>query len=598
MYIVSSGFAFSSSKGHVGEKLLSQLIISSRAHNQSAPIILTEIRLGFSGGLKDVKFQHDSEAAPSTVAHDGLVYLQNVSLQQATDILNLASTRKADISPLLGISDLTFAPGTTRVLSFDILPRISGNVEATSVTMCIQEENFDFEIAVTNSEQLHLDEFWYKNETRLSKKRLASDSSIVAKILSKPPKMHIEIPNLRKSYLADEIINLDVKIVNKEEEATEVMLEVQLLGRSGTVPKLKSASKGELSEAFDQNVMSHEANHSNVSLPLIPLGQLEPTEVKKERLSFQARPEAAEYILDIKALYHLLSDPDTSISKTFETEIVFVRPFEANYSLLPRIHPDPWPNYFSTDGEFNSALTSSISIKAGGLIQKWLIIARIASFAAEALAVEDVRLQILEDPDDIVCKISQAGNPVQNEIVIKSQCIQTRQFDIELQKYNIEDRQSTALNLQLEVQWRRENSDAKPAITRVAVSEIIIPFGEPRVLAFARKGEEKSGLIHLDYMIENPSRYVLRFSLTMETSEEFAFSGPKSTSVQLVPLSRHIIRYNVLPLTKGVWISPYFRVVDIHFNKTLKVNASEGVTSDAKGIHIWVDDEDSDDDNG
>ena len=75
----------------------------------------------------------------------------------------------------------------------------------------------------------------------------------------------------------------------------------------------------------------------------------------------------------------------------------------------------------------------------------------------------------------------------------------------------------------------------------------------------------------------------------MDTSEEFAFSGPKNVSVQLVPLSRYSHRYTLLPFVKGVWISPHFRVYDTYFQKTLKVNATEGMRSDKKGVSIWVD---------
>ena len=83
--------------------------------------------------------------------------------------------------------------------------------------------------------------------------------------------------------------------------------------------------------------------------------------------------------------------------------------------------------------------------------------------------------------------------------------------------------------------------------------------------------------------------YFLSFDLGMETSEQFAFSGAKTTSLQLVPLARHTVRYSLLPLVKGGWINPQFRAVDLHFNKTLKIHATEGLRSDAKGTYIWID---------
>ncbi|KAI9677097.1 MAG: hypothetical protein M1817_006936 [Caeruleum heppii] len=78
------------------------------------------------------------------------------------------------------------------------------------------------------------------------------------------------------------------------------------------------------------------------------------------------------------------------------------------------------------------------------------------------------------------------------------------------------------------------------------------------------------GLIHLDYILENPSSHLLTWTLAMEASDDFAFSGPKLSSLQLVPLSRHTVRFNLWPSVQGTWIRPQLKVVDRYYNKTLK----------------------------
>lgn len=78
----------------------------------------------------------------------------------------------------------------------------------------------------------------------------------------------------------------------------------------------------------------------------------------------------------------------------------------------------------------------------------------------------------------------------------------------------------------------------------------------------------------------------------MEASEQFAFSGPKTTVVQLVPLSRHTVRYNILAAKRGLWIQPQLVVVDTYFNKTLRVLPTGDMRADKKGILVWVDAED------
>jgi hypothetical protein len=78
----------------------------------------------------------------------------------------------------------------------------------------------------------------------------------------------------------------------------------------------------------------------------------------------------------------------------------------------------------------------------------------------------------------------------------------------------------------------------------------------------------------------------------MEASEHFAFSGSKTTVVQLVPLSRHTVRYNILPAKRGLWIQPQLVVVDTYFNKSLRVLPTGEMRADKKGILVWVDADD------
>lgn len=110
------------------------------------------------------------------------------------------------------------------------------------------------------------------------------------------------------------------------------------------------------------------------------------------------------------------------------------------------------------------------------------------------------------------------------------------------------------------------------------------------MLASVRQAEPgPPALIRLEYAFENPSMHFLAFNLTMEASEDFAFSGPKTTSLQLVPLSRHTVHYSLLPYARGTWIQPQLKVVDMYFNKLLRISATEGMRSEKKGIMIWVD---------
>lgn len=578
----------------MGEKTSSQLVISSRAHESSMPITLTSIRIAYEGPLKNVKIQHDPEVMPEATSKNEHVLLYNNPLRQTPTVTDESAMSKSEpILPsqfLLGLCNLTFHPGITKAVSFDFVPRESGDMEAVGVTLCVEEPDFDFDIVVASTDILPHEDLWVKSKVGLSKKGLGNENTTMVRILPKPPKIRIEIPSLKRPYFTDELVALDVDVINEEQTDADVSLELRLLGHSEMIPDINLISEGTLSEGRTQNGFDQEVRNYPEKLYSMPMGRLISAETRKIQISLQAESEAAEYRLEIRALYHLLSDPDTLITKAVEIELSFVRPFEANYGLVPRIHLTTWPSYFNVnDEEESSDSASREDVAASGLCQSWSLTAKLTSFGTEAINIEDVRLGTVSEPHDATCKISPAVGSVHGEATIMPAELQRRKFDLEVQKHSLEDGQPTALNLQIEIQWRRESSLASSTTSCVAVPELVIPFGEPRVLAVAKNEQQRNGLVYLDYTIENPSMYVLSFHLGMETSEEFAFSGAKATSLRLVPLARHTVRYSLLPLVTGRWINPQFRVVDLHFNKTLKIHATEGLRSDAKGTFIWVD---------
>lgn len=594
---VAVTYGFTTSQRHVGEKLLSQLIVSSRAHKLSAPIILKYINLIFQGSLQSIRLGCDSERIPESSKDDGLLQLYNVPLKpsiSSDDLLSLSTSIGHSSQLLNGESNLSFAPGVTKAFCFEIMPREPGDIEIVSATMCIEGDDFEFEVESTSSDHLRQNTMWMRSGVGFSKKAV-NHNSLATKILPRPPKIRIHIDNLRKSYFTNEFVEFGVRITNNEEVEANVILQGHLLGQSQDLPSLQWTLHDDIRNGSehginDERLMEYQGKPSTISL-----GLLYPGEIKSATMSFQAASEAADYVLKFDVLYHLLMDAETLITNTFETEVVFEKPFEASYTVSPRFHPSPWPSYFSTD-DYDDDGSSETSFKdatiARGLRQNWSLTAKISSLVTEAINIDDVSLQFLECLNDTHCKISQPTNTSQGQNGSTPDNIKRWRFDLELQKSSLDDSRPAKLNFLLEIQWRRQGTQKAPGVAHIAVPELVLPFGEPRVLASANPLQGWSASICLQYTIENPSTYALTFNLSMETSDEFAFSGPKTTSVQLVPLSRHTVRYNIFPLMRGTWITPLFRAVDPFFSKTLKVQATEGFRSDSEGLHIWVDAED------
>ena len=591
-FLVSATFAFVVTEGHVGEILPSQIVISSRGQRTSSPITISQIKVAFEGGLRNLTIQHDSTSTAEASTADRSVQLHTINLLKARSDSSTVPSSPVTPQvhcPLIGSADLAIAPGATKALSLNHTPRDAADVEVTSITLLIKEEDFDLEVVITEDDQMQQESVWVPNLSGLSEKRLKLGRSNAVKVLPKPPKLQIEVLDLAPIYFTDEAVVIDLRITNEEDDEVNVTLDARLLGQFGEIPKITWAP-GEDRIEYKEDLLEGGTlfSQSSDQLPSKELGYLATSQTQRHKIRIQATSEPTSCALEVKALYYLLSDPETPITKFILTDIGYMQPFEASYSASPMIHTDPWPSYFDADGLDESPNTDSGEGNVPrGLTQQWSLTFRLANLAAIALFTEGVEAQVIGVHEGAVCSTALTNHSEEHLIFPNDH--QACTFVVTVQKLDLEDRRPTFLDLRLQVKWRRQHSSQPPIITRIPVSELTIPFGEPRVLAAAHYGHTPLGVIHLDYTIENPSVYTLTFNLTMDTNEEFAFSGPKNMNVQLVPLSRHTVRYNLLPMVKGAWISPQLRVFDTHFHKTLKVNATGEMRNEKRGVGIWVD---------
>ncbi|KAL1886394.1 hypothetical protein Plec18167_000324 [Paecilomyces lecythidis] len=589
---LTASLVFERPHGNVGEPLRLQLAITSRAQPESPPIRLSEVKVVFEGGLRPIKLLADESAPGSS---PGRALILPVTLRDSvtsTDSSMLQSPTHS-LASMTGTTDLSIQPSQTKAFDLTSIPREAGEARIASITLMIEEEKFDLAYSITDLSQS--ESFWWQDTGKGPiRKRIGKDRDTHAcKILPKPPKIRLAIPNLREAYYTNEHVSLDISIHNEEDEMADLSMDVRLFGHPESVAKLAWADEEIPSEVPDEDAAdSSPMRRARHSLRR-SIGTMESVSKQNLSLVLSDTTDAFDYELELSVLYHLVSDPETPISKTLTVELSFVRPFEANYEFLPRLHPQPWPNFFRVDEELGEESASS---PPNGLQQRWCLNSKLVSFAPEPLVVERVALVLLGINGGANCEISSETLLSPETPVMALEELRESEFVLNIQKLSLEDRRSVSLNLALEIQWRRadseENSESTTtlsATTPLAIPRFVVPIGEPRILASAISSETIPGFIHLDYTLENPSLHFLTFSLTMEVSDQFAFSGPKSTTVQLVPLSRHTIRYNLLASKRGLWIQPQLVVVDTYFNKTLRILPTEGMRSDKRGILIWVD---------
>ncbi|KAH8693051.1 Gryzun, putative trafficking through golgi-domain-containing protein [Talaromyces proteolyticus] len=569
---LSASLVFERSEGNVGEPLKAQLSIESLAQRDSAPIKLSEVKIIFEGNLRPIRLQTENSDSEDDNPKCRISDVTLHDIKEPTESSSFSSS-------IVGKVDLTLRPSHTRVFNLTIVPREAGEARIASITLVVKEEKFNLSYVIPNDHQ-SMYFFWWKNTPQGPRKRRIGkerDTSM-CRILPKPPKIHIHTPNLEKYYYTNERVALTVAMQNNEEDVAEVAMHAKIYSQPGSEVELSWLDNADPVDSTEENI-PHSISRN--------VGKLAPASTSEVQLVLSNTVNAVKYELEISMLYFLSSDPQTPISKSIVVDLDFVRPFEANYDFLPRIHPQPWPNLFS----LNEALATSDTPRPDGLQQKWIVNSKLVSFASEPLDIEKVSLVLLETHGRAVCELSTETLMTPETPQIKLGDLRESEFEVNVHKLSLEDRQSVTLDLSLDVHWRRTLSDGTgtSTVSSLAMPRFLIPMGEPRILASSVSSDQLPGLIHLDYTIENPSIHCLTFNLTMEASEHFAFSGSKTRAIQLVPLSRHTVRYSLLAFNPGMWIQPQLVVIDTYFNKTLRVLPTEGMRSDRKGILVWVD---------
>lgn len=619
---MTATFAFSHPEGNVGVPLESQLVLSSQAHAGSASIHLAQVRVIFEGGLKNIGIYHRPVESNGKELSSGPIHVQRISLQTSSFESGSTPTSPSFVLPntLSAFADLALAAGETKTISFSQLPRDDGNVEVSSITTYIEEEGFELELVVSEDEQLHHDSFWLLTNSGVTQKALKSQRSSAVKILPKPPKMRIGLPDMLRSYYVDEDVIFDIETANDEDEPATGTLEVRFLGPPGTHAKVAWASESVESNFIEGTTPKATDEDGLGRLPTKQIAAMEPGARQTYQLHIKAATEPAEYSLRVEARYSLLSDPETPISKVFSADVAFIQPFEATFNFAPRIHPNAWPSYFDIEG-MGEGQREGDDVKGNGLSQRWSLSSRLTSIATESLIIEDISPKVnhMTPSETATCRISPSNSitPLTQDpsnsttFTLAPGALHSYAHTLDVQKLDLEDRQSFSIDLYLQIQYRRQSAPsqtiaAETTTTILPIPPHPLPFSEPRCLAWTPEPSPLTASttppsIPLTYTLENPSSYTLTFSLTMDNNEAFAFSGPKSLTIQLLPLSRRAVEYRLLPLgtsedghqkgeERGRWIWPHCVVVDTGFRKTLRVlPAAEGLRAGRRGeVGLWV----------
>lgn len=581
---MTTSLVFEKSIGNVGEPLQAQLAITSCAHKTSAPIRLSEVKLVFEGCLRPVMIQSDQNKDADTTTY---CCISNTPLREPSNLADgTIQSPTGGLATLVGIADLTLGPSQTKIFNLTCIPREAGEARVASITMLIEEEQFDLGYAITEPDQR--ESFWWQETPKgVTRRRVGKDRDTGrCKVMPKPPKIRLITPNLKETYYTNERVTLQIGIHNAEDEPAEVTTEIRLFGTESSAQihwldgiEIEPPESG---ASTPTEGPSHFLKRS--------VGVMERSSEQTLTIVLDNTEEATNFTLEVSAIYHLVSDIQTPIMKNITVDLAFIRPFEANYEFLPAIHPEPWPNFFAVS---DNLLDDSPTPTPGGLFQKWSLNSKVVSFALEPLVIDKMSLILLEANGGAICTVGAEELVSPETPHLSPEELRESNFCLDVQKAMLGDRRPTALSCALEINWHRQSESNENTTTSILdIPRFVVPMGEPRVLASATPSSTMAGLIHMDYVLENSSTHFLTFNLVMEASEHFAFSGTKTTVVQVMPLSRHTVRFNLFAAKRGLWIQPQLVVIDTYFNKTLRVLPTGDMRSDKKGVLVWVDADD------
>jgi hypothetical protein len=574
---VDAAFVFRNKESRAGDTCIAQLSLTSNAFTDAAPVTLAKLQIEFEGSLKPILLDHSSSELG-----DGSVSISTLTLRETF------GDHSDDGLPtmLQGECDLTLTPGRTRVIEVAIPLREAGEVSASSVKLSYESDAFDLDYKMRLGYKGQVSGWFVAGS---DKPRYSRSDAHILHIQPRPPKMDIKVVDPSTQYYANEPINLQVQLHNAEDEAATVRLDVNLFGKA--CPALTIMARDEERRA--------EGAGEESKITGLPLGRIDSLSALDLTLRIDPADAPITYDLHLRASYHLESDAATPIVQMLPVPINVVNAFEANYDLVPRLHPDPWPSIFDYENVLSADEGGKAAVAPRGLAQNWCLVCHYASFALEDLNVVDMEVKVLSGASHARYHVGKQAEVPGEGIVVTPKKIHEARFDLMAQKLSLDDRHPASLDLAVVIKWQRlpkgegEEPEGPVNTTTMLAGHYLVLSTEPRALASvfetppATAGQAE-GLMHLDITLENPSSHFLTFGLTMEPSDEFAFSGSKQTTLHLLPMSRRTTTYRLLPLVRGEYVRPGLVVKDKYFQKVLRIIPTEGMKIDKEGLLIWV----------
>ncbi|KAK3725138.1 hypothetical protein LTR37_000649 [Vermiconidia calcicola] len=565
---VALSFAFAEKETHVGEALGCQLTVASCACQNSQPLTLSTITLAI-GSTKTAEVIDDPDPGDAS-----------------PDSIDLTDVSEHSDGSFRAKADLTFNPGQSRAFTFHLTFREAETLQLGHASITINSAKFNIEHTFAGEALLRSDAILVRTSSgSLNKRFLPHPETDSVTVLPKPPKVKVHVHGLRQEYYTGELLRLSVELVNEETEAVDGNVSAKPEAGEEAALSLQWEEQDVVTETDDFSWPSPGTSASQT------ISQLESGSSQTMALLIKAPTDAAKTTIAIDADYALTTEKSTPLRKTLTLDLNFIMPLDATFNFGPLLYREAWPSYFDPKA-------SNTEDQPGGILQLWRLSSTVRSLAAETILLHKITPVV----DDVL------GDSTANVLTtepMEKQSLEPRQaerfsFELLTQKHSLDDRRPTTVDATLAITWSRDEN-SEHITTDIPIPRLTLPVMEPRVLCTLAETQPTDGCdATIQYHIENPSTHFLTFAVTMEATEDFAFSGPKYRTLSLAPLSRHQVSYQIALQDlddsqasgkgEGHWIWPSLQVVDSYYQKTLRVHpGGAGVKADdQQNIGVFI----------
>lgn len=380
-------FTFASEECFLGLPIKGQVTLTnnysaSLSSNSSSHYILEEFNVTISGELASIQVVHN-ESLP--VIESGYLSLSNLVLAEETSEYE-DRVFKAE-------ANLSFKPGQRIVFEFSQVPKKLGEASFTEITLVAKHENLRLKMKLPMVPNMAGAVPWYEyNGQAVTSRAVRIPNPYRTKLSPRFSLVKVALDKTGPVVLGERLV-VNALISSSEPEA--VILEIQAKGMTNKGDAMKSKWVTEKEDSTDLLQGLSIPARESTSIPLeiqIPVGSIE------------------SVTLEFFISYYSANDEDTIIKDDMVIRLNVLKPFVVNFDVHPRIHTDPWPNFFIPPVFTGEADTSDLG-QNPSVCKKWELCASILCLIeGEPVEILGTELDFVSAPGtfcDIVKKPSE-----------------------------------------------------------------------------------------------------------------------------------------------------------------------------------------------